>query len=75
MTREQAEYVKQLRCIGCTHRAIARHYARKHRDASEIGDNQVNGAWLVQEAAQILNESDWEWDDIAADSGGYDGES
>lgn len=30
---------------------------------------------LVKEAAQILNESDWEWDDIAADSLGYDGES
>lgn len=72
MTREQAEYVKQLRCLGCTYRAIARHYARKYADASEIDDNQMDGEWLVVEAALILVESDHAWDDAGVANVGYD---
>lgn len=72
MTREQAEYIKQLRCSGCTYRAIARHYARKYPDASEIHDNQLDGEWLVVEAALILVESDKAWDDAGKESVGYD---
>lgn len=64
MTREQAEYVKQLRCLGATYRAIAKHYGRKYPEASEIGDNQLNGGWLVVEASLILDESARVWSDI-----------
>lgn len=70
MTREQAEYVKQLRCLGCTYRAIAKHYGRKYADASEIDDNQLDGEWLVVEAALILVESDKAWDDAGKENTG-----
>lgn len=75
MTRDQAEYVKQLRCSGCTYRAIARHYARKYPGAVEVHDSQNEGEWLVVEAALILVESDRAWDDAGKEELGPDWES
>lgn len=74
MTKEQAEYVKQLRCIGCTYRAIARHYDRKFPDA-DCGTDQMSGELLVIQAAQILDESNDAWDDAGKENVGYDVES
>jgi hypothetical protein len=68
MTKEQAEYVKNLRCSGCTYRAIARNYGRKYPRASEIADSQLEGEWLVVEASQILDESDKVWDEAGLES-------
>jgi len=68
MTKEQAEYVKDLRCSGATYRAIARNYVRKYPEHPNDPENHFEGEWLVVEASLILVESDKTWDNAGLEA-------
>lgn len=58
MTKEQAEYVKLLRCGPRIHswRRIAELYEDKYKESPILHGNQLHGQDLCREAAELLGE-------------------